>query len=219
MKKNYFHFLLFTLFFSAGLFNTAQAQSIVSVTPDSAMQGQTLSVVITGSATSFGQGTATTQAWLSQGMDIIAPNSVVELNSTQLLVNFTIPVTSSTGLYDLNTYNGTDGLLTLANGFKINTIATGISGDLKNEVSGLAYPNPFANELKLRYTLSKQALVQVSLYDISGRQLFVSGAEQVSPGEQLYEIGSEYLDLPSGIYFVRLSADGQDYNYKVVKRN
>ncbi len=93
------------------------AIAIVSIGPDSAQQGQTLTVAVSGRGTHFEQGSGTT-VWFSQGSGTIAAN-VWPISDILLLAQFIIPEDAQTGLQDVSVYNDIDGTLTLSNGFTI----------------------------------------------------------------------------------------------------
>jgi len=105
--------------------------NIVSVGPNSAQQGETLSVAITGQDTHFQQGSKT--VWLSgfsQGSSTLYPKDAWTVDNTLLIAEFTFPNDVTTGLKDLNVHNDIDGTLTLYDGFTItplNPVLTSIT--------------------------------------------------------------------------------------------
>lgn len=122
-----------TLTFPDGFTVTsAPSPALTSIVPDTAQQGQTLTVVISGQDTNFQQGSGTT-VWFSQGSPTIYANKSWPLNDTALFAEFYIPGTASTGLRDLNVYNNIDGTSTLYDGFTItpyNPSLTSITPDI-----------------------------------------------------------------------------------------
>jgi len=220
MIKNYLKFSLLTFFFSFCLMKSANSQSIVSIAQDSAFVGQTLNVVITGNSTSFGQGTSTTQVWLSQGSTLIPSNSVTVTNTTQMTVNFTIPTVPAaapTGFYNVNVYESIDNFLTLTNGFKVVSATVGIAENTDQISAGKAYPNPFSNALQLEYSLIEESLVQITMFDISGKVILEPFSEKYPAGDYKYEFDLRSAEVPAGIYFIRLRINEKDHNYKVIK--
>lgn len=218
MIKNYLKFSIFIFFLSFCLTKSVNAQLIVSIAQDSAYQGQTLNVVITGNSTNFGQGTSTTQVWLSQGSTIIPSNSVFVVNTTQMIVNFTFPISAPVGYYNVNAYDDLDYFMILTNGFLLKSVVTGIAEVNESESSGKAYPNPFSDALKLEYSLKEESAVQITLYDISGRIMSTSSSSKFPSGDYVYEFDSDAIEVPAGIYFIRLRINDTDQNYKVVKK-
>ncbi|MBX2819062.1 MAG: leucine-rich repeat domain-containing protein [Rhodothermaceae bacterium] len=68
------------------------------------------------------------------------------------------------------------------------------------------YPNPTVGPATLRFVIEEQQPVQLTLYDITGRELKVlySGNPEVN---LIQEITIQAGDVASGIYFVRLEGD------------
>lgn len=98
----------------------SNAQSIIGLTPTSASQGETLTVVMSGQNTSFGQGTSTTSAWFQQGSTtIILPDATFINSNTDISCYFTFCY-SDLGLYDLIVSNSIDGYMVLPNSFTLN---------------------------------------------------------------------------------------------------
>jgi hypothetical protein len=104
-----------SFYLSAG----ASPPSLISVNPTQAIQGQTLSVTISGQNTHFGQGTSTTSIWFNQASTVIYPVSYTFPTTTQANCQFTFQNTHPTGYYTVNVNNSLDGLLTIPNGFQL----------------------------------------------------------------------------------------------------
>jgi hypothetical protein len=88
----------------------------------------------------------------------------------------------------------------------------GIEDDITHsDIIGLQVcPNPCAGSTDVRFQLSEPAGVQLSLYDISGRQVDYEPNQTLAAGIQ--SIGFQNLD--TGIYFVRLTVDGYLYTHR-----
>ena len=122
----------------------AQTSTITSISPDTAMQGQTLTVTITGQNTDFiiGSGSSTiNNIWFSQGSSTINATSFLATNATKVSADFTIPSNSGIGTWDVNVAKVTGSVLPLKNGFTVipnplqppsNLSATVISGSQIN---------------------------------------------------------------------------------------
>jgi len=65
-------------------------------------------------------------------------------------------------------------------------------------------PNPVSDEFTLIYTLSCEAEVKVTVYDATGRMVTIMDQGVQMPGTYRKSIPS--LDIPQGIYFIRLVA-------------
>jgi endoglucanase len=68
------------------------------------------------------------------------------------------------------------------------------------------YPNPFNPSTTISYSISQSSFVSLKIYDVVGREIESLVNEDQNPGE--YSIRYNASRLPSGIYFLRLSADG-----------
>ena len=72
------------------------------------------------------------------------------------------------------------------------------------------YPNPFNPSTRIKFELPKKSFVKLIVYDISGREIIKLVDKNLTAGSYETEwIGSGY---PSGVYFYRLSADGNAIN-------
>jgi hypothetical protein len=73
---------------------------LTSIDPNSAVQGDNLTVTITGYRTHFGEGSET-QVVFTLGAEVIAATSVSVTDATLLDADFSIPVDATTGDYDV----------------------------------------------------------------------------------------------------------------------
>ena len=112
---------LFVTFFIFLFQNLLIAQTLTSVNPNAAQQGEILAVAITGNNTHFAQGSSTTSIWLyppfQQGSN--TASLFYPVSDTLLIAKFFIPFDATPGLRDLNVYNNIDGTLTEPNIFTI----------------------------------------------------------------------------------------------------
>ena len=81
------------------------------------------------------------------------------------------------------------------------------------------YPNPFNGATSIEFTLAREADISLDIYDMLGRQVASLIDGKISAGKHTYhwlandDVGSF---VPSGIYLVRLSIDGQSRTKKAV---
>lgn len=77
-----------------------------------------------------------------------------------------------------------------------------------------AFPNPFNSTTTIEYGLPVASLVSLNLYDLSGRliQTMVEGDHQA--GVQTTILNA--VELPSGLYFVKLEDESQSINRKII---
>ncbi len=81
------------------------------------------------------------------------------------------------------------------------------STDVKSDEEGIPisyqlyqnYPNPFNPTSTIQYDLPKTGFVNISIYDVLGREVKVLVSELKSPGR--YEVIFNAKELSSGIYF------------------
>lgn len=67
------------------------------------------------------------------------------------------------------------------------------------------YPNPFNTTTVIKYALKKKTRVNLSLYDINGKEIFKLVEQVQDIGE--YEYKLNVSNLSSGVYFYRLDVD------------
>jgi photosystem II stability/assembly factor-like uncharacterized protein len=68
------------------------------------------------------------------------------------------------------------------------------------------YPNPFNPVTKIAYELKVKKLVEVKVFDISGKEIAILVNQQQSPGT--YEVQFSGTDYSTGVYFYSLIVDG-----------
>jgi len=66
------------------------------------------------------------------------------------------------------------------------------------------YPNPFNHSSIFKFQCSKKGHVNISVYDITGREVRMLVNETLQPGT--YEVRFDGSELNSGVYFVRMTA-------------
>jgi hypothetical protein len=76
---------------------------------------------------------------------------------------------------------------------------------LKNQLNH-NYPNPFNPITKIKYSIEKQGLVKMKIYDILGREIKTLVNEVRNPGEYIVEFNGS--NLASGVYFYRMECNG-----------
>jgi len=109
--------LLMGLFLSL---NHAYSQQITVISPATGLQGQTLSVSITGSGTAFQSSGTINKLWLNKGANSIAMTSLLVIDDEHIDANLSLSCSDMPGLWDVvyTDLSGTD-TLTLSNGFDL----------------------------------------------------------------------------------------------------
>ena len=75
------------------------------------------------------------------------------------------------------------------------------------------YPNPFNSMTKIQFRVSDYKFVKLVIFDLLGREVETLVNEKLQPG--VYEVRFDAGDLPSGIYFINLSASGYHSTHKI----
>ena len=76
------------------------------------------------------------------------------------------------------------------------------------------YPNPFNSSTNINFTLAQLSQVKLAIYDILGQEITILADGILPPGNHNYQFDSS--DLPSGIYFYRLTADDYTYSRRMI---
>jgi hypothetical protein len=79
-------------------------------------------------------------------------------------------------------------------------------------------PNPFNPQALVRFRLDADGPVRLELYDVRGRKVSTLAQGNLRAGDHTVPITRPNRDgkLPSGVYFVRLNADGRETRIKAV---
>ncbi len=76
------------------------------------------------------------------------------------------------------------------------------------------YPNPFNAETKIRYRLTMSAAIRLAVYNILGQEIAVLAAGEFNPG--IYSVSWTGPDLPSGVYFYRLTIGEESISRRMI---
>ena len=72
------------------------------------------------------------------------------------------------------------------------------------------YPNPFNSSTIIKFNIPEQSLIELSVYDLTGRKVAVLLSQNVEPGfHKITWNGKDdnFLNSPSGVYFLMMKAD------------
>jgi hypothetical protein len=106
--------------------------------------------------------------------------------------------------------------------FGVNNSET--QSDVGTETSGeslsvRAYPNPFNPETNIEYHLKSNALVAIQVYDVQGKKVRSLGGDYKQAGTYTIKwngLNESGTQVPSGIYFIRISAGNETLNHRIV---
>ena len=79
------------------------------------------------------------------------------------------------------------------------------------------YPNPFSSATTVAYNLQKNAVVRLSLVDISGKCSVIMPATHRTKGNHQFILNTEKYNLPSGMYILLLEVDGMPVYQRIMK--
>ncbi len=182
---------------SVELHESTVTPAIVFVDPDSAMQGQTLNISVTGRDIVFMQGTS--QLTLSQGNMTINPNSQTIVNDTVISGEFSFMTTQPQGFYNVNVDNGYAWpSVVLVDGFDLKLF------DFVDEKSLVAfltfYPNPVKEALYVRRNYNTSGDFVILVFDVQGRLVLT---ETLSSGTTTKKL--DVINLNKGTYLLHVS--------------
>jgi hypothetical protein len=95
----------------------------------------------------------------------------------------------------------------------INTISTEIPDRFDMQQN---YPNPFNPTTKIKFDIATHSVGQtfLSVFDLRGREITTLVNEQLQPGT--YEVTFDGSNLPSGVYFYKLSSGDYSDTKKMI---
>jgi hypothetical protein len=167
-----------------------------SIFPDSAMLGTSVFVQIFGF--NFVQGATAT-------IGGVVLNNLVWVNSG--LIEGNSPSTLPVGTYNVQVTNPDAQFDQLPGAFTVYS-TTGINDDFLQNPAGFNlmqnYPNPFNPSTKIEFQIPNGSLTKVTVYNLAGQEIATLLNEYRPAGQYSIEFNAE--NLPSGIYFYRLTA-------------
>lgn len=76
------------------------------------------------------------------------------------------------------------------------------------------YPNPYNPSTKIRFDITVSSHVNLTVFDVTGRTISIIVNDKLNAGK--YEITFSALNLPSGIYYYKLTAGGLSETRKMI---
>lgn len=121
--------------------------------------------------------------------------------TSSMTVNLDITDTSQVKAYYNVSAAGTN--------FPIGSI-TGIGNSNAEIISfnlGQNYPNPFNPQTQISYSIAKDGLVKIRLYDILGKQIATLVNNYRTAGNYKVELNADYLKMATGIYYYTIESN------------
>ncbi len=111
--------------------------------------------------------------------------------------------------------NGTQKVFTAVfiDSLRKDVIHVGIDELVNQQLAVQLYPNPAQDQLTLRYELSRQSPVSISLFDLLGKEVVTTLNENQGIGIHVQTI--QVNSLPSGMYVVRVHSGNSDCMQKL----
>ena len=110
-------------------------------------------------------------------------------------------------------YNDLDKAISVIEGL-FSTTSTGDLGATNGSPVSGVYPNPVDDNASIRFTLEKEASVDIRIYNLTGQEIIFLGKETLPSGSHMREIPAG--DLPAGVYMLRTLISGKAYTSKMV---
>ena len=176
------------------------APKLESISPNSASVGQTLDVTITGSNTTFTQGSSTVVSIYSKqqgGNTNLTISSVNVLSNTIIKATVFIPMNTILGEFDVRVSDSQNFDFVLEKGFKVVQKNVGITSITYVGMS--VYPNPTNDIVILEISdLPLNGMYRYKIIDISGKELHTSFIRSDKTEVSLKSIGVK------GVYFLHV---------------
>lgn len=96
----------------------------------------------------------------------------------------------------------------------VTTIGTVSIPEISNDFQFSIFPNPLENNSTVSFSLTEKQKVNVKLFDVLGREVFVLTNGELSAGKHQYNINGKMLN--SGIYFIKFTAGEKTAARKVI---
>lgn len=87
------------------------------------------------------------------------------------------------------------------------------SDDSGNEQYINSFPNPFNESATVKYELTEDANVKIEVFNLIGSTVSQLKSEQQQKGQQAFIINGN--NLPSGLYFIKMSVNDQSFTKKI----
>lgn len=80
-----------------------------------------------------------------------------------------------------------------------------------------AFPNPYHNQVTIRFNLEQASSIDLSVYDINGRLVKVLFKGLNEGGEKTFQFSAKEMGLAKGAYIVKLNVNGQETSKRILE--
>lgn len=119
-----------------------------------------------------------------------------------------------------NAIEGKEWYLDNLKGPELMPVATAINDVRESALQVSSYPNPFSNTVNIEFYLHEQSNVSLSIFDLSGQELFILSNDNLGVGKQRMVwngTNSSGSVVANGIYFVKLKINEEIVTRKIMK--
>lgn len=100
--------------------------------------------------------------------------------------------------------------------YKLQDAVVSVNGNNNQLPAGFSleqnYPNPFNPVTKIYYNVGDAAIINITVYDVAGREVSILVNETKQPGRYAAEFSA--AGLPSGVYFYKMTVNGSQSDEK-----
>jgi len=195
------------LFILLLIYIPVQSQQITTVSPDSAKQGESITVTISGLNTNF-KDAGTVSTWFKQvtgpGTHYIIGHNINIIGRSIFGADFSLSLWSSLGYYDVYTYDSIHGYLIKPNGFKVlpNTVSL---NELEERASFEIFPNPVRDILNIE--IKDRIIKSVNIYNSQGLIQLIDNS-----GNKDIDVSA----LSSGMYIIEIVSNEFSARQKLI---
>lgn len=140
-----------------------------------------------------------------QTLAILGSSHVVYANNKSYYFIESVGQASVINTFNVNTH-------ILRQGFLQPVSASVFFVDANNALKALIFPNPFINEVEIRFDEPVIDVLNMAVYDVLGRLII---SQQYNP---IQSITLDLYNLSSGSYFLKIQMRAKVLNAKIIKR-
>jgi hypothetical protein len=149
---------------------------------------------------------------LSAGAQQIKQEVIASAGGYNVASGNAISISWTLGETIVPTFTSQDGSLIITHGFQQKLIITTVEDNLMNSVKITVYPNPTSEVINVDFDTPTDGEIMIYLLDNKGGLVKTTKIEAATTSKEI-----NMQDLPSGIYYLRLTKGKLVNVYKVVK--
>ncbi len=149
---------------------------------------------------------------LSVGAQQIKQEVIASAGGFNVASDNSISISWTLGETIIPTFTSQDGTLILTHGFQQKVLITTVAENILNPVQVTVFPNPASEVINIEFDTPTDGEISLFLLDTQGKLVKTDKIEAATTNKQI-----NMQDLPSGIYYLRLTKGKLVNVYKVVK--